>query len=267
MFVPRPHPARVVAVRRRSDATTVVLDAPGWRSTGLADEWVHLWVPGPGGRSGGDGPRRLYSVVDVDPLTLELAHHSPGPAGRWAGRAAAGHRVLVSQPAGRHRPPRDARWEVVVADHTGLPAARRIVAGSPPGRRLLLVLETDDADVPAPEPAGATVVRVFRPDLAEPSALAATVDGLELPDGPGYLWLGAEVPAARAVRRRLRAAGWPPHRYAVSGYWQRRDPGHADRYRAVADRVAALYAEVETGVRDPEAVADDLDDLLDRHRL
>ena len=240
-----------------------------WRSTGLADEWVHLWVPAAGRAASVDDPRRLYTVCAVDPVVLELSLHSAGPAAAWARRAVVGDRVLVSQPTGRHRPPRTTRREVVVADHTGLPAARRIVATAPPGRALLVLLETDDATVPVPVGRPGIDVRVTcRPELQQASGLAAVVtEALDHGPAVDYLWLGAEAAVARAVRRTLRGRGWTADRYAVSGYWQRRDPGYPQRYRTVAARVEALYGEVQRGSRDPEAVADDLDDLLDAHDL
>ena len=71
-------------------------------------------------------PMRSYTVRGWDPaaaeMTLDFVLHPGGVAAPWAIRAQPGDVVYVTEATGWYAPPAGARWQVLLADLTGLPA-------------------------------------------------------------------------------------------------------------------------------------------------
>jgi hypothetical protein len=89
------------------------------------------------------------------------------------------------------------------------------------------------------------------------SRLEEIVRGLELPDGPGYLFVVGEAAATRAVRKHLRhERRMSTARYTVVGYWNLDAETLRARYAANQERFAAAWADAEAAGGDDEEVQD-----------
>ncbi|WP_165438226.1 siderophore-interacting protein [Pseudonocardia sediminis] len=259
---------RVVEVHRLSDAfVRAELEGAALAGLGLPgvpDEACVFHFPLPGG--GVDDHGRWYTLRRVAPdarrATIDVLCHEGGVGAGWARRAAVGDELGVSRANSWFRRPADARWQILVGDAAVLPAIARIVEETPDGLATEVVAELTEgsaqaqaAEIPALPP-GARVRRV----LAAPgtSALDEIVRGLELPDGPGYVYVCGEAAATRAARKVLRhERGLRSVDYGVLGYWRRDAERFRERYAAAPDRFAHAWAEAEAaGGGDEERVLD-----------
>lgn len=218
----------------------IVLDAPGWESSGIADEWVRLFFPTAAGEpavlpvSQGKGwsfpddiPRegRWYSIRAVagNRLTIDIVVHQSGVAAEWAQAVEVGARIAITGPDGRYGAEEPTDWELIAADMTGLPAALRILSELPAGRRALAVLEVVGAEDEQPVVSdGEVAVRwVHNPDHGRaPSLLPDAVRSAEWLDGAPYVWMSAEAAATREIRSFVRREKRVPNGCAdVVGYW------------------------------------------------
>ncbi|MGW3622658.1 siderophore-interacting protein [Streptomyces sp. NPDC000880] len=254
-------------------------------ATGGRDQSLSLFLPHPGQKApvvpvdAGDGSAifaawralpddvravmRSYTVREqrqlpgeAGEMDIEFAlHDDGGPACRWAGQAAPGHRVMVLGPAVadntavRCRPPADTDWVLIWADETALPAATAILQWLPAGMKARVWLEvqhTEDRQA-LKTAADARITWLVREEGA-PSALEA-VSAAELPEGTGYAWIAGESGSVKALRRHLvRERELDRRRVTFVGYWKRgvsedglregADTGAVDKADAAAEATA-----------------------------
>lgn len=257
--VQQTHPTvRVVEVDRISEAfVRAELEGSalgGLGLPGVPDEACVFHFPLPGG--GHDHLGRWYTLrrvgPDADRVTIDVLCHEGGVGAGWARRAAVGDELGVSRVNSWFRRPPAARWQILVGDAAVLPAIARIVEETPAGLATEVVAElaegserAQSAEIP-PMPPGTRARRVS----AAPgtSALDEIVRGLELPEGPGYVYVCGEAAATRAARKVLRhERGLRPVDFRVLGYWRRDAERFRTRYEAAPDRFAQAWAEAEAG--------------------
>ncbi|GAA3537593.1 siderophore-interacting protein [Nocardioides daeguensis] len=192
----------------------LTLDVPGFASTGIADEWVGLVVPG-------QFQSRYYTVrsFDAGRMVLDVVVHDVGLVTEWASGDPVGQQVVLTEAKGSFLPPDDAQWLLLVGDLTALPAMARIAAEH--GERLPVRIH---AEVPADSriegyfPAGAEVSWL---PLGPESRLAEVVEEIDWPAGEGYFWMAGESAQMRAIRKHLmRERKLPSTHYDVMGYWR-----------------------------------------------
>ena len=200
----------------------IVLGGPGlagFTSTGIADEWIALVVPG-------QFQSRYYTVRSWTggELTLDIVVHEEGLVTEWAMTDCVGDRVSISEPKGSFLPAPDAAWVVLLGDLTALPAIARIVETSGDATQAYVVSPDGPIDGYSP---GVTW-------LPADTELAAFVETFDWPPGDGYFWMAGESAQMRQIRRHVRRElGWDASRQDLMGYWsntrarQRRavDPG------------------------------------------
>ncbi|HEY0215623.1 MAG TPA: siderophore-interacting protein [Cellulomonas sp.] len=261
-------------------------DLDGFTSTGVGDEYVRLFFPHPGASDvvmpfvSGDywdypegvepGPVRTYTIRDVPApgvLVIDFVVHEGGVAASWALAARPGDVLALNPPRGLYDPPADARWQLLLADATGLPALARVLELSDPAVRTRAVVQVADPAhrIDLAIPAGADVVWTVGGNGHGPCGLLDALRATTLPDGPGYVWFAGEARVQRAVRKHLRhERGLPGTAYKVVGYWTERAEQWTSTWEGlgpeVRSRLDDLWADPS---RDPEAVADDVDALYD----
>ena len=239
-------------VRVEADVVRGALDLPG-----APDEAIVLHVPLPDGTR--DGTGRWYTIRRVSPdgrtVVFDVVAHEGGVGAGWARRAAVGDELGVSRSACWFRRPEEAAWQVLVGDAAGVPAIARVVEDSPPDLPTEVVVEVHPGDGEPPLPEGTRVRTVACG--AGTSRIEEIVRGLELPDGPGYLFVVGEAGATRAVRRHLRhELALSPRHYKVVGYWDLDAERRRARYAANQDRFAAAWADAEAAGGDDEEIKD-----------
>lgn len=186
----------------------LVLEAEGFVSTGVPDEWVALTVPG-------QFQTRYYTVRSWDEgtLVLDVVVHESGLVTGWAGGDCVGDTVGLSAPKGSFAPPADAGWVVLAGDLTAFPAMARI-------EETCALPLTIHAEAPEPMEEYFAGEVVWHRSPVVDSRLAEVVRGMEWPEGPGYFWMAGESAQMREIRRHLRRElGWDTRHHDVMGYW------------------------------------------------
>ena len=164
-------------------------------------------------------PRRVD--LDAGELDLDFVLHGHGPAATWAREAAPGDLLHLVGPKSSTVLPEELDWLVLVGDETALPAIGRFLDERPVDLPVQVLVSVSDP-VAQQELAVRAQDRltwiVAAPE--DPQALADAVSALDLPDGDGYVWAGAESRALLPVRRELKHV-WnlPKDRMNVTGYW------------------------------------------------
>ena len=190
----------------------LTLTVPGFVSTGIADEWVGLVVPG-------QFQVRYYTVRSAAPdrLHLDVVVHAEGLVTGWATGDCVGDRVVVTGAQGSFEPPSDARWLLLVGDLTALPAMARIAETTDLPTRVWAEVADDLAGY-LPSSADVTWLQ---PPAEGQSRLAEVVESIEWPEGDGYFWMAGESAQMRAIRKHLmRERRLPSAAYDVMGYWR-----------------------------------------------
>ena len=242
----------------------VTFSVPGFRSTGKADEWVHIFLGEPGDHS----HRRNYTIrawrPQSDEVDVDVVLHERGLMVDWTRGAQQGDRLVWGDVTGTYAPPEDTDWLLLAGDITALPAIGRIVEELPAGARATVVAETADAaDLPAWDTAGE--VDVVRLEGREASRLEHAVRSFPEPEGNGYRWMAGETRTVRQTRRHVcHERGIPKERYSLTGYWLDNYEEWEARYARVAAEMSAIWERGEAEGRDEEDIMDEYDRALER---
>lgn len=191
--------------------------------------------------------RRMYTVrpVDGDWHHLELnfaVHDNDGRGSNWAKQATAGS-PLVMDTGGRvmdvDQLPGDATL-ILLGDETVVPTVASMLGRAPAGTNAFVHIEVADAEHEwkFETEADATVEYIHRGD-AEMGATDFMIDycdRFDWPDGPVYVFAGAEGRQVYALRKHLRETrGLNRDNYSLMGYWRR---------NASTDRILEVEANI-----------------------
>jgi NADPH-dependent ferric siderophore reductase len=245
----------------------LTFSVPGFRTTGKADEWVHIFL----GEPGDHARRRNYTVrawrPESDEVDIDVVLHERGLMVDWTRAAKPGDQLAWGDVTGSYEPPGDTDWWLLVGDITALPAIGRIVEELPAGARATVVAETADrADHQTWETAAD--VEVVWIEGGEASRLEHVVRTFPEPEGNGYRWMAGETRTVRYTRRHLRhERGIPKERYSLTGYWLDNYEEWEARYVKVASEMEAIWEQGEAQGRDEEEIMDEYERALERAGL
>lgn len=166
---------------------------------------------------------------EVNEVDIDVFLHGDGPASTWAATAQPGDEIAVTSP--RHsgfEVPEPARWVLVAADSSAIPAVATILEAEH-GLPIRCVIEVDDESDRIELPGTASVDWRVRKVGAAPGStlLSALRDGLDT--GPGFCWVAGEASAIRRARTYLLADGGLDRDNIVTrGYWRLGAVNHPD---------------------------------------
>ncbi|MDV7087469.1 siderophore-interacting protein [Rhodococcus opacus] len=233
---------RTVTVRTREYVTPrmvrLTIGGPGLDGfhTYQADDHVKIVFPDPDGTRRVpvvndammlDWPRplpitRKYTVrrydADARELDLDFVLHEGGLASSWATTVAIGDDVTIAGPPGAKAFAHNFDHYVFAVDSTALPAVARWLAESPAGVSAHVVIETDgDVEHGYPLAVRENVDVTWLVRHGGESALASTVQSLDLPDGRSFLFAAGEANDIKPLR------AWSRDRMdsLFTGYWKR----------------------------------------------
>ncbi|WP_341987745.1 siderophore-interacting protein [Azorhizobium sp. AG788] len=215
-----------------------------FRSTGVGDEYIRLFFPDsetgqcalPSIDEEGrwtlpeTGPAVRYATYTVrrfdeaaGEMDVDFVVHEGGLASNWAQAAKPGDRIVINNPRGLYRPPQDFRWQVLLADATGVPALTRLLEQTPAHVASRVVVEVAEAShvqaLPAHPRLSVTYVH-GRGNGLSASCFDSALARLPLPEGVGYLWAACEQAAARRLRQSAgNMAAFSSGRSKVVAYW------------------------------------------------
>lgn len=158
--------------------------------------------------------------MDVD----FVMHEDHGVGSSWAAHAASGDVIGVMGPVGR--PVKPAKWYVLGADETGLPAVSRMLESMTPDTSGIAFIEVENAaeEQPLVHPDGVTVRWLHRNGKpADESPLKQLVCDVEWPQGDHtFGWFAGEAAIAKQIREYWRnQLGYGRDQTLVAGYWQK----------------------------------------------
>ncbi|MBW9207279.1 siderophore-interacting protein [Mumia sp. zg.B17] len=191
-------------------------------------------------------PTREYTVRRFDrergEVWMDFVVHPGGLASDWAESVQPGDRLWVAGPRAGYVAPPAFAYRVVLADHTALPAAARIVEELPHGVRARVALLVPDAaeeqDLVVREGVEVTWLHEDDPEVSD-RGFEPFLAGLDLPaDEPWTLWAGGEAGLLKPVRRWAKEHGLVNGSTAdISGYWKRGRSNAVTPRRRLAHRV------------------------------
>ena len=199
-------------------------------------------------------PRRVDA--EAGELDLDFVLHGHGPAASWAREASPGDDLHLVGPKSSTVLPTDLDWLVLLGDETALPAIGRFLDERPTDAPVQVVVSVSDRaaqqDLAVREGDQLSWI-VAAPE--DPDALGTAFRDLDLPDGAGYVWAGAESRALLAVRRQLKQVpGLTKDRVNVTGYWH--TGGRTSARSAIPSPIPWLAARAAVQLGLLEAVAD-----------
>lgn len=144
-------------------------------------------------------PRRIDLVNNE--LDLDFVLHGDGPASTWAAQAAPGHTLNIAGPRGSLVVPDIFDNYLLVGDETAIPAIGRRLEEIPAGRKVIAVIEIEDAQErqPLPSKADVNVIWVERHQQSILEVLA----NRQLPEGTRYTWVALEKALTRQAKALL----------------------------------------------------------------
>ncbi|MBJ7336891.1 siderophore-interacting protein [Mycolicibacterium sp.] len=249
----------------------VVFDVPRLHDLelpGAGDEAVGVYFPSAGDAADGRNYSVRYRGPGANRITCDFLLHQRGVASDWARRAEVGDRVVLDHARSWYRPEDTTRWQLLVADLSGLPALARILEELPDGTDATVIVEvTEKSDLAyLPTRAGVSMVStVGTGNGYAPGELANLVRRHAHRDGRGYCWFAGEAGTTREVRKHLRRErGWDSEQYDVVGYWRFDSEVWDRRYEAVGDEMLAVYERALAEGKGAKIAAEEYDEALER---
>lgn len=230
------------------------------RATGIADEYLRLFFPddvtgetvlpiisadGRWQTPEGKPPVRCstYTVRRFDSrrreMDIDFVVHAGGLASEWAQTAEPGHSIVINNPRGLYQPSPDLRWQLLMADATGLPALARLLEQKRDNVfcRVVIEVASEEDRQSLPECANTQITWIYGGNGVTKSRIGEVFALIPLPPGAGHIWVSAEQTAVRAIRKRVKdVLALPAESCKLVAYWI---DGDSDRPQA-----AALNADV-----------------------
>ncbi|MGE2835451.1 siderophore-interacting protein [Mycobacterium sp. SMC-4] len=259
----KPLNPRLIRISLRID------DPAGLDVQQAADSAVGVYFTAPEPGASPDGPARNYTVRAQrdDVIDLDVVLHERGPGTTWARHTRPGDRVGLDHARSWYRPDPAARWQLLVTDLSGLPAAARIIEELDPTTPVTVIAEVADRadlDYLPTHPRQTLVHSIGTGNGYAPSRLAALVEELQLPEGHGYCWFAGEAAQSRAVRKYLRGCGFDRDQYDITGYWRFDSETWDAEYARVGGAMFSIYERALAAGKSDKAALEEFDDALER---
>jgi NADPH-dependent ferric siderophore reductase len=172
--------------------------------------------------------RRRYTIrrllQDVSSVLVDIVLHGDGPGARWAAAVHPGDRVEAIGPRGKVTLAEDARWHLFAGDETAVPATFSMVEALAPGAVAVAVLEASGPEEEqSPDDVRCDLALRWLHRAGEPgtgTALPDALRDLELPAGPGHVYLAGELRQVAAARAVLIERGVSPRDIDHKAYWR-----------------------------------------------
>ncbi|MBV1862757.1 MAG: siderophore-interacting protein [Nannocystaceae bacterium] len=176
----------------------------------------------------GEGEMRSYTPARVDAsvgeMDLVVFVQGGSAASRWVNGLQPGHTVHFLGPASSVPAPLgDEPWAAFYGDETAIGLAEAILAALQRGTPTLGAIETD-----ADEAAAAEHLRLLPVSRGTPAGagLVQHARTVEVPLGPGVVWLSGEATSVLALREVWLERGVPRDRLRIKPYWSLRGKAH-----------------------------------------
>ncbi|WP_095154864.1 siderophore-interacting protein [Pseudomonas sp. Irchel 3E13] len=162
-------------------------------------------------------PRRID--LTNNELDLDFVLHGDGPASTWAAQAAPGQKLNIAGPRGSLVVPDIFDSYLLVGDETAIPAIGRRLEELSAGRKVLVLVEIEDAQERQPLPSKAEV-EVIWIERHKQNVLDVLAE-VSLPPGELYAWVALEKGLTRKAKALLlEEKGVSEDRLKAAAYWR-----------------------------------------------
>ena len=162
-------------------------------------------------------PRRID--LNSNELDLDFVLHGDGPASTWAAQAEPGHKLNIAGPRGSLVVPDIFDSYLLVGDETAIPAIGRRLEELPAGRKVLALIEIEDAQEQQPLSSLADV-EVIWIERHQRNVLDVLRD-VVLPEGRLYAWVALEKSLTRQAKALLlEEKGVNEEHLKAAAYWR-----------------------------------------------
>jgi NADPH-dependent ferric siderophore reductase len=261
------------------------------KTTGVGDEYIRLFFPdaetgelvlpdvnekGQWKYPEGKKPAHCecYTIRNFRPgeIDLDFVVHDHGRASEWAQAAKPGDTIALREPYPIYEAPAGMNWVLFVCDATGLPALGRLLESLPAGVEARAIVEVPDASHEQKFETAADLKIVWLHGAGNgiaPSRLEEVVRTVSFPkDKVTYVWVAAESKGVRPIRKFLRhELGWEAAKYSVTGYWTANSEQWTAGWEALSPELRQQIDDMWVADRDAEAIADDVEAIMEKFGL
>lgn len=191
------------------------------------DDHIKVFFPvGEGGTEARDYTPRRFDVEELT-LAIDFFLHEGGAGAAWAQQAAAGDPIQIGGPRGSVLLSAPEAWWLLIGDETALPSIGRRLEEMMPGTQAISIVAVGGPEEEQEFATSAKLIShwIYRPDerAGDPAPLLELLAKLEVPPGPGFIWIAAEAEVSRAIREyAIVTLGHPADWIKASAYWTRK---------------------------------------------
>jgi NADPH-dependent ferric siderophore reductase len=189
------------------------------------DDHVKVFFVTPeGGKEGRDYTPRSFDA-EARTLAIDFALHDGGLGAMWAENAKPGDHLEIGGPRGSTVI--SSPWWLLVGDETALPAVGRRLEEMSPNTRVISILAVTGPE----EEQDFSTKSIYKPhwvhrpatQASDPTPILRVLSSVDLPSGPGMIWVAAEEQVSRAVREyALNVLRHPTEWIKASAYWSQK---------------------------------------------
>ena len=226
---------RLESVRRNLTVTETQLLTPHMLRVTLAgeelagfvspspDDHIKVFFPAQEAAGGREYTPRHYDRAQ-NKLVIDFVLHAGGLGSDWAEHAKPGDRLQIGGPRGSTVISAPGAWWLLIGDETAIPAIGRRLEELPERTRVFTLIAVTSAEEEQKFATSCDLksVWVHRPEseAGNPERVIQPLNGLELPPGPGFIWIATESEVSRAVRSHvIDVLGHPSEWTKASAYW------------------------------------------------
>jgi len=201
----------------------VRLEGPAIRKAKLsAGDKIKIYI--------GGGEKRSYtpSAWNHEESWMEvIIHlHGNGAASKWASKLVGGERTEFRGPSSSMPSiTKQVPWAMFFGDETAIGLAQALYHTLPAGVPFTGFIELDSSDLNALDACSFPHQAVQRDDVHGPAMLKC-LDGLQIPEGEGYIWLSGEASTVQMLRRALLERGIHRRQLLIKPYWSVKGKKH-----------------------------------------
>jgi NADPH-dependent ferric siderophore reductase len=194
------------------------------------DDHIKVFFTAPDGSLQGKDytPRRFDAERKL--LSIDFAIHEGGLGSEWAQQAKVGDAITIGGPRGSTVISAPGAWWLLIGDATALPSIGRRLEEAADGTQIFAVVavESEEEEQHLETRSDLKMIWVHRAqtDAADAAPILKVLRELKLPQGPGFVWIGAETEVSRSLRGYFTdVVGHSSEWIKASAYWSQK-PEH-----------------------------------------
>ena len=194
------------------------------------DDHIKVFFSAPDGSSQGKDYTPRHFDAERKLLSIDFAIHEGGLGSAWAQQAKVGDAITIGGPRGSTVISAPGAWWLLIGDATALPSISRRLEEADNGTRIIAVVAVEDKEEEQHIETRANLKMIWvhrsQTQAANAAPILKVLEELKLPEGPGFVWIGAETEVSRSLRAYfIDVIGHSSEWIKASAYWSQK-PEH-----------------------------------------